>query len=78
MEWISVKERMPEEHKAVLLFYPYEHEDVQFVGHWDSLNRLWVCDWSGFLTDIVYLSDDFFNLAKKAVTHWMPLPEPPK
>ncbi len=76
-EWISVKDRWPEACKTVLLFYPYEPEDVQFVGHWDNLNRVWVCDWRGFLTNILEFPDDFFILKKKYVTHWMPLPEPP-
>ena len=58
-EWISVKDRLPEENVRVLVWldetlYDYTHIDT------DRLKRnAWV-RWG------------------KAVTYWMPLPEPPK
>ena len=69
MDWISVKERLPEDERSVLAYYGFDHGDgnlnVRFIGtssyfcfdpnpHWQHADR---------------------NLV---VTHWMPLPEPQK
>lgn len=60
MEWISVKDRLPEPFTSILLFYcGIVHE--------------------GFMVD----SGCFFPYTQYAncasgVTHWMPLPDPPK
>lgn len=55
MEWISVKDRLPEPWTEVLVWrgpeYPIVSSEVTSTGLW--------CH--------------FFN-----ITHWMPLPEPPK
>jgi len=75
-DWISVKDRLPEEHgyDAYLVyldighvmiadFYPEEHEKYykQDESYWDSRDSTDMCD-----------------LLSHHVTHWMPLPEPPK
>lgn len=55
-EWISVKDRLPEEKTRVLVFVPHSSIKIdtdRIVG------RIWV-RWNGH------------------ITHWMPLPEPPK
>jgi hypothetical protein len=62
--WISVEERLPESGERVLImFKPLEGEENISIG--------WLTK-SGFdcYDDSVY----FF----RSVTHWMPLPEPPK
>lgn len=64
MEWISVKDRLPDLHKEVLI-YCYPHKAINF-GHLaingpDVKGKHCVV-WAGLLP----------------VTHWMPLPEPPK
>ena len=64
-QWISVKDRLPEIGKSVLIYYPY---------------------WGGDEIQVAKLEDDEmmfdvcgeFNIRVGAVTHWMPLPEPPK
>lgn len=70
MEWISVKDRLPAERVPVLIAYKgyntgETHNDG--VASVDK-NRTWRW-WDG-------------DCAKEAivveVTHWMPLPEPPK
>ena len=57
-EWISVKDRMPEEGVDVLVYGEICHNkkgiEVDFVKNGDFV----ACD--------------------EDVTHWMPLPEPPK
>lgn len=77
MEWISVKDKTPDESVAVWaieknhkspLIMTYEYEDGWFwaisydTPYYDG--KTWTAD-SEF--------DDEYN-----VTHWMPLPEPPK
>ena len=61
-EWISVEDRLPDESVSCLVFGP----DGNYVG--------WVCDpvqkWWAREGDL----DDYCV----EVTHWMPLPEPPK
>lgn len=83
-EWISVKDRLPEEEKDVLILvketdntFGTGHPDVyywQFVG--------WMIDgcW-----ETVYCHGNRAIAEENArggsvheVTHWMPLPEPPK
>ncbi len=60
-EWISVKERLPEEFENVLV--------ANRRGKHYDIDKAW---WSG---------SGFSRCAKgsyRNVTHWMPLPEPPK
>ena len=69
MNWISIKERLPEDERSVLAYYGFDRGDgdlgMKFMGtlsyfcfdpnpHWQHADH---------------------NLV---VTHWMPLPEPPK
>jgi len=65
MEWISVKDRLPEDISLVLAFGENYHDAVFFAYS----NKV---DW--FDPDIVHNS----KIDKGDVTHWMPLPEPPK
>lgn len=59
MEWISVKERMPENLTAVLV---------------------WLLD--AEVCAIAYTYSGVFHLdtkrTRQKITHWMPLPKPPK
>lgn len=59
-EWISVKDRLPEDNKEVLIYCGSYHE----LGWYESNNKSWRSDFLGCCTD--------------DVTHWIPLPEPPK
>ena len=67
--WISVKERLPESGQECLCYYV---GGVYKQLSWLSLDTFYECDsLSGFyprLKDAIY----------GEVTHWMPLPEPPK
>lgn len=66
MEWINVKDKMPENRVTVL----FCTEDVNtpamipLQGFYDSVNKIWM----GYL----------WSQQRTDVTHWMPLPEPPK
>ena len=56
-QWISVKDRLPEDDRDYLLFIKRGDFDVGYFR-------------SGFWTSYAEISPE--------VTHWMPLPEPPK
>lgn len=64
MEWISVKDRMPEPNTQVLGWY----KDNPFSKFCPE-----VVSWNGNGWVFVY-----GRRYVTAVTHWMPLPEPPK
>ena len=62
-EWISVKERLPEPWKQVLIYSRHDFcESALYIG----APGKWRVTWNHEMLD-----DD-------SVTHWMPLPEPPK
>lgn len=65
-EWISVKDGLPTAREDVLVV-AYWHEKYQVLIGWFSPNgKVWrVTTPNGEMTDV-------------SVTHWMPLPEPPK
>ncbi len=73
-EWISVEERLPEDLTEVIAFVPkYKKWHFAYLedGRWfddDNDNQL------GYSQKDV---DGFIDRAE-GVTHWMPLPEPPK
>ncbi|HGW3737648.1 TPA: DUF551 domain-containing protein [Acinetobacter baumannii] len=75
MEWISVDERLPEfqEETSILcllkdqqkgFWYPRPYALLIEVGWWIPQKEIFVCDG---------VED-----AKHIISHWMPLPEPPK
>lgn len=64
MEWIDVNERLPRHHKSVLMF---DSDTDMMVGYYDSKIQLWQGEYNEYV----------YDKATK-VTHWMPLPEPPK
>lgn len=59
MEWISVKDRLPEQGQEVLTYYNLIAQGMYYVDQYPNEMTE-----NG---DIV-----------KELTHWMPLPEPPK
>jgi hypothetical protein len=62
MEWISVKDRLPQMGEDVLCF------SMKRIFHswWDNISSS--CDWYDIQNN--WIIED--------VTHWMPLPEQPK
>lgn len=62
MDWISVKDRLPEPGHRVLA------ASVYFTGEcWMAVNGTWY-RYNGFDMDHLF----------ESITHWMPLPEPPE
>ena len=62
-EWISVKDRLPEPWKRVLIYSRHDFcESAFYIG----VPGEWRVTWNHEMLDA------------GSVTHWMPLPEPPK
>lgn len=61
-EWISVKDRLPEDNTDVLVYHGSLISIYSYMGH-----NEWEDDYGYFSR-----TDD------DGITHWMPLPEPPK
>lgn len=61
-EWVSVDDKLPEKNQQVLTYNPM-----------DDREPFWV--------DYLFLAGDeklHWDMGEDNVTHWMPLPEPPK
>ena len=63
--WISVKDRLPKIGQSVLIYYPKWTGDEIQVANLEA---------DGIMFDIC----GEFNIGIETVTHWQPLPEPPK
>jgi hypothetical protein len=70
-QWISVKDRLPEEDVAVLVYGQVLNDPPDVIGVRRRYNgdQDWKHTWE---------SEDGFIYREDDVTHWMPLPEPPK
>lgn len=77
MEWISVKDKIPNERcnflgtNGEIVFCAYWCDEINnyIVGGWES------CCYCGGKNRVFFSRNDH---TKKEITHWMPLPEPPK
>ena len=77
-EWIPVTEKLPEQDKEVLLIVHGWKDRLYYTGclHRQEAERSW-------LTGIESKASDwkiwgFSYLRDPSVTHWMPMPHPPK
>ena len=65
-EWISVKDRLPEKHDRFICTYKFNsNSEMQFVGVLDYYAYDQYPHWQHESAGVI-------------VTHWMPLPQPPK
>ena len=67
-EWISVKDRLPEDITNVLVFGEYWKVMIAQLDFFNGDGKAWYEKNGGFRGHV-----DSDN-----ITHWMPLPEPPK
>lgn len=67
-EWVSVKDKLPEPYKEVLTF----RKLLSCGGGVMLIDHLFLTSCDGF----IWCHD--LETWKSAVTHWMPLPKPPK
>lgn len=75
-EWISVKDRLPDPDEKVIV-YNAENEGTFFARCiesnfecWDAVTREFV-NWR-------WVPYGYICITLESVTHWMPLPKPPK
>lgn len=64
--WINVKERLPEKVHFDVLITNGKHIGIAHLGHDKTL-------WFDYLDPLHHKS-----MRQDSITHWMPLPEPPK
>jgi hypothetical protein len=76
-DWISVKDRLPENQNPVIVFVPHHVDEVKgtFLGYvgmayYTRLGEGFWCGTDGNLYGAIGMI--------YPPTHWMPLPEPPK
>lgn len=63
-KWISVEERLPEDQRSVLTVNG--HGEIRIMGLWSKRGDAWT-----------WVHNDRM-MHYNDITHWMPLPEPPK
>ena len=66
MQWVSVKDRLPEHEQEVIIYVKTEN------GYLVTGGLTWYSDVEKFIDGITVL-----RLNKSEVTHWMPLPNKP-
>lgn len=68
-EWISAKDRLPEKEADVLALC---RDRKCFVGY--------ICEssWNGKINWVIWTAMKSTRIVSRKVTHWMPLPVPPK
>jgi hypothetical protein len=64
MNWISLNEQKPK-HRQPILFW----SDDVYIGVWYEHSNSVIGNVAGYQED---------DVNKSCITHWMPLPEPPK
>jgi len=73
--WISVEDNLPEEDVCVLIFTKHKVTDIGRLMSEEAIAE-WAED--GIFYDKKTFDSDNWNCPCEDVTHWMPLPEPPK
>ena len=80
-QWISIDERMPPHHERVLTFNGLACHCGFFVEEHTMSSAGWsMCSYNS-QDDRYYVPTGWYktkNFSIRGVTHWMPLPEPPK
>ena len=78
-EWVSVKDRLPEDSGCYLVVYRDKYNGSISIA-FDMYVKCNIGEWweSEFACDITKQFLWAAKLQEQEVTHWMPLPEPPK
>lgn len=77
MEWISIKDRLPEKNGAYLINEAFTHTNHISISRWTP-------EYKSYFNNrlngkaVWYRYGEFGDYEIARVTHWMPLPEPPK
>ena len=78
-EWVSVKDRLPEDSGCYLVVYRDKYNGIVSIA-FDMYVKCNIGEWweSEFACDITKQFLWAAKLQEQEVTHWMPLPQPPK
>lgn len=77
-EWVSVKDRLPDPYEKVLVRLDHWSGVDTYLAFYDT-ERGW-CDYGGYFEDGTNNDGEplTYETVGVNVTHWIPLPEPPK
>ena len=79
--WISVEDEIPNDDEHVLLNLSYTSQEIDYdSGECIGDEKIETTIAIGCIRDgVIWIDfDDDFNFDLSDITHWMPLPEPPK
>ena len=74
-EWISVDDRLPENGQEVFVAYVFPLQHRTISKHFYSASIYYIDDGNGLVNRPHFENEGFHGMR---VTHWMPMPEPPK
>jgi hypothetical protein len=82
-EWISVKDKLPNHHNIILVYYKKGIGVTNFVDSIKMNETLWRNGYGDEAVDIkknpyFFVSQEVRQHTFNDITHWMPLPEMPK
>lgn len=74
-EWISVDDRLPKNGQEVFIAYVFPLQSGRISKHFHSASIYHIDDGNGLVNRPHFENEGFHGMR---VTHWMPLPQPPK
>ena len=74
-EWISVDDRLPENGQEVFVAYVFPFQNSLISKHFYSASIYYIDDGNGLVNRPHFENEGFHGMR---VTHWMPMPQPPK
>ena len=74
-EWISVDDRLPDNGQEVFIAYVFPSQRSFGVRHFYSASVYHIDDGNGIVNGPHFENEGFRGMR---VTHWMPIPQPPK
>ena len=80
MEWINVKDRLPENDDEVLIGSFYKDSEPGYRHVARHSNGEWQVQFGTYSLKnsvSIYINFNYFEDGEWYITHWMPLPDPP-
>ena len=74
-EWVSVDDKLPENGQEVFVAYVFPFQNSLISKHFYSASIYHIDDGNGLVNRPHFENEGFHGMR---VTHWMPIPQPPK